>query len=157
MPFLANCPTCGKKLKVPDELLGKTVRCADCAGTFTAEKPSAASAPPSAPAPRPRDDDFERDDDRDDRPSRRRSRDRDRGNLAPHRGGMIMTLGIIGLVILVIEMIGYVFVGPFGLPISIVGLVFGIIAWIMGSNDLKQIKAGTMDPDGQGMTMGGYI
>ena len=27
-------------------------------------------------------------------------------------------------------------------------LIFGILAWVMGSNDLKEIAAGRMDPEG---------
>ena len=36
-------------------------------------------------------------------------------------------------------------------------LVFGIIAWVMGSNDLKEIDAGRMDPSGRGITQAGQI
>src|SRR5207248_2367574 len=55
------------------------------------------------------------------------------------------------------EIVGYLVFLPVGIPLSIVGLVLGIIAWVMGGSDLKQINAGTMDPDGRGMTMGGYV
>ncbi len=33
----------------------------------------------------------------------------------------------------------------------------GIIAWAMGSGDLKQINAGAMDPEGKGLTQAGMI
>jgi hypothetical protein len=57
-------------------------------------------------------------------------------NMKPHRGTLILVLGILGLV----------FCGP-----------LGIAAWIMGSGDLKQIDAGTMDPSGRGTTNAGKI
>ena len=51
--------------------------------------------------------------------------------LRPHRGGLILALGILGLVCC---------------------FICGIIAWVMGSNDLKEMAAGRMDPSGQGLT-----
>jgi hypothetical protein len=58
------------------------------------------------------------------------------GNLTPHRGGMILAFGILGL---------------------IVCLPFGIAAWVMGNTDLRAMDAGTMDPSGQGLTQAGKI
>lgn len=54
----------------------------------------------------------------------------------PHRGVLILVLGIISLTVCA--------------PI-------GIVAWVMGSGDLKKIRAGIMDPEGKGLTMGGMI
>jgi len=54
----------------------------------------------------------------------------------PHRGGMILAFGIIGLVCCVI---------------------FAILAWVMGSGDLKEMAAGRMDRTGEGMTKAGKI
>ena len=56
--------------------------------------------------------------------------------MKPHRGTLILVLGILGLVIC----------GP-----------LGIVAWVMGSGDLKEIDAGTMDPAGRGTTQAGKI
>ena len=56
--------------------------------------------------------------------------------LAPHRGGLILAFGIIGL---------------------LVCLPFGIAAWVMGNNDLREIGAGRMDPAGEGLTRSGKI
>jgi len=86
MPELTRCPECGKKLKVPDNLIGKQVKCPGCGKPFVASVLSA--EPPPAPprgrseegigeAPRPRrpapmpapsepDEDAPRDDDRGD-------------------------------------------------------------------------------------------
>lgn len=56
--------------------------------------------------------------------------------MKPHRGTLILVLGILSL---------------------IVCYPLGIAAWVMGSGDLKEIEAGTMDPTGRGMTQAGKI
>ena len=58
-------------------------------------------------------------------------------NLEPHRGTLILVLGILSLVMC--------------------GFFTGIPAWIMGRNDLRKIKAGLMEPEGEGSTKGGMI
>jgi hypothetical protein len=59
-----------------------------------------------------------------------------RRTLEPHRGGTVLTLGILGLLCCGI---------------------CGIIAWVMGSGDLKKIDAKQMDPAGRGNTQAGMI
>ena len=54
------------------------------------------------------------------------------------RGAVILTLGIIGLVIQCL-------------------FFLGTIAWIMGHNDLKEMKAGIRDASGAGLTKAGMI
>ncbi len=83
-------------------------------------------------------DDRDRYEDEDDRPRRPRRRDPDdRPDYdEPHRGGLILALGIIGLVAC----------GP-----------VGIAAWLMGNNDLKAMDAGRMDPEGRQLTQVGKI
>jgi hypothetical protein len=56
--------------------------------------------------------------------------------MKPHRGTLILILGILGLVVC----------GP-----------LGIAAWVMGAGDLKEMDAGTMDPAGRGATQAGKI
>ncbi|NIP27419.1 MAG: DUF4190 domain-containing protein [Phycisphaerae bacterium] len=56
--------------------------------------------------------------------------------LAPHRGVVVLVLGILGLVVC---------------------FICGIIAWVMGNNDLRQMDAGSMDPSGRGLTQAGKI
>lgn len=70
--------------------------------------------------------------------------------LVPHRGTVILILGIAGLVIDLF--------GPFccGIP-SIVGCICGIIAWVMANKDLKEMAAGAMDLSGRGMTQAGKV
>jgi hypothetical protein len=92
MPEITSCPDCEKKLRVPDDLLGKKVRCPGCSIMFVAQagvglpdQPRAAAAPPSrseayserrssAPSSGSRNDYADRParrDDYDDRPRRR--------------------------------------------------------------------------------------
>ena len=52
----------------------------------------------------------------------------------PHRGGMILAFGLLGL---------------------LVCFPFGIAAWSMGSADLAQMDAGLMDPSGRSTTSSG--
>lgn len=59
----------------------------------------------------------------------------------PHRGTLVLTLGILSLV-------GYV--GCFG-P------MLGLVAWVMGSGDLRRMRAGLMDRSGREMTNAGRI
>ena len=56
--------------------------------------------------------------------------------LQPHRGGAILALGILGL---------------------IVCFICGIIAWVMGNNDLRKMDHVIMDPIGRDMTQAGKI
>ena len=35
--------------------------------------------------------------------------------------------------------------------------IFSIVAWVMGYADMKEIKAGRMDPAGRGLTQAGMI
>jgi hypothetical protein len=57
--------------------------------------------------------------------------------MKPHRGALILTLGILGFVLC--------------------GIFTSIPAWIMGSGDLKAMDAGQMDPSGRGLTQVGKI
>jgi hypothetical protein len=161
MPFVCECPSCGKKLKIPDDLMGRTVRCSDCAGTFIAEL----ARSPVPPLPSRRDDEF------DERPSRRRPMMPDTSGMMPHRGVITLIFGIIALVTALLSGgtvlgggaagavtggIGLVVAGG-GVVFNILGLVFGILSWVWGSRDLALMKAGVMDPTGHGMTLGGYV
>jgi len=56
--------------------------------------------------------------------------------MRPHRGTLILVLGILGLVCCVI---------------------LGIIAWVMGNTDLREMNMGRMDPSGRGLTQAGKI
>lgn len=62
---------------------------------------------------------------------------RSTGYVTPHRGALILVLGIIGLVT--------------SCPI------LSIMAWVMGTSDLNEMRAGRMDASGMGMTQAGQI
>jgi len=56
--------------------------------------------------------------------------------LRPHRATLVLVLGIVGIVCC---------------------MPAGIVAWVLGHQDLKDIDAGLMDPAGRGMTNAGKI
>jgi predicted Zn finger-like uncharacterized protein len=271
MPIITQCPACERKLRVPDELLGKLVKCPGCGDAFTAAdkaaalppkpdskskpepkpepksdlKPAAsgmaaldnldlqidepaplpppprAAPPPPAPRkedkpkerivtpapsrepvrakpvskakPRPADDeededdgkepcpycgerikpssirckycgeeldDEEEEDEYEERPSRRGKKRSKRGirrDALPHRGGTILTLGIISVVSLAMDVLLSCCCLPAGWVMNLVGLGTGIPAWIMGQRDLARMRTGEMDPSGKGSTQTGWI
>jgi len=57
-------------------------------------------------------------------------------HLAPHRGGLILALGIISLVVC---------------------QFLGIAPWLMGRADIAEMNAGRMDPSGRSLTDAGKI
>lgn len=61
--------------------------------------------------------------------------------LKPHRGTTVLVLGICSLVI-----------GGCG-----IGIILGIVAWVMGNDDLREMDAGRMDPSGRDATQAGRI
>jgi predicted Zn finger-like uncharacterized protein len=245
MAELVTCANCGQRLRVPDELLGKKVKCPGCGTTFTAEtSPVTAPAPPSPPAPPPpeeatapsppnlslddepqespgppplgtpqsvsptppspapaapaapaasaggendlepcpfcgerirkgllrcpyceealsRKDDGEQHDEEEQgeaRPWERRGRrPRVRRDCEPHRGSLILTLGIVSIPLaLVAASCSCCSYGIGGIA-GVIGLALAIPAWVMGHRDLAKMQAGTMDPEGQGSTQGGMI
>lgn len=60
----------------------------------------------------------------------------------PHRGGVVLALGILSIV--------------FGSGCGI-GLILGIIGWVMANSDLERMRAGTMSREGEGLTQAGKI
>jgi len=56
--------------------------------------------------------------------------------MKPHRGTLVLVLGILSLIIC---------------------QPLGIVAWVLGSSDLKGIAAGTIDPSGKDLTNIGRI
>ena len=59
-----------------------------------------------------------------------------RPRMEPHRGTLVLVLGILGL---------------------LVCFICGIFSWVMGNEDLKKMKAGRMDPEGESITNAGRI
>lgn len=58
------------------------------------------------------------------------------GGLKPHRGAVVLVLGIVGLIICAIA---------------------GVVAWVLANTDLREMDAGRMDPSGRGLTQAGKI
>lgn len=106
MSSVSNCPHCGRQVQIPVQMQGRLVRCPMCGQAFTAGGNPEAVAVGSIYP------------------------------VEPHRGGVILTLGILSLVIC--------------------GLL-GPIAWAMGSTDLAKMRRGEMDNSGYGITQAGYI
>src|SRR5262249_51650459 len=146
MPTAVACSSCGKSLRVPDNLLGKRVKCPGCGTAFTAGD-GAGSGPPPAPEerveerpssrrpPPPLDDLDEvpgeegarregRGEEADEAARRRRRAGGDgeearpsrriAGGGAPHRGGLVLTLGIISLATFLLSLIAGVVVNCIG-------------------------------------------
>jgi hypothetical protein len=144
-----NCPACQRKLAVPENLLGQEVQCPSCSARFNASPDRTGPAPPplpSSPPPAPewreaeREPDLRRsrryqDDDDEDgyaRPPRRR-----RQHYVPHRGPTILVLGILSL--------------------FVAQIILGPIAWVMANHDLREMREGRMDPEGEDNTNTGRI
>jgi hypothetical protein len=187
MSTIIDCPSCTRKLNVPEEMLGRPVRCPDCGGMFAAgtegvlppppEEPTDETEPPSVPQPAPPaavtasvpvpsapssagdsslrpcphcgrqlptaavhcqhcGEDLAEEIDR---PWEGRYRPIVRRDCEPHRGVVVLVLGILSLVL-----------GALGLPL-------GIAAWIMGTRDMKKMTERSMDPEGRGLTQAGRI
>ena len=140
MPIVIVCPECQARLNVQEEHAGREAKCPRCQGMIQVPATNVVqAAPPHPPAHR----DFAELEDENERPARRRrpreddyDADEPVRRLDPHRGGLILTLGIISLVAC----------GP-----------VGIAAWAMGSSDLQAMRRGTMDPEGRGNTQVGYV
>lgn len=61
----------------------------------------------------------------------------------PHRGTMILVFGILSLVLFLVGSLCC-------FPLPLVGLIMGIVAWVLAVPDLKEMDAGIMDPTGRG-------
>jgi hypothetical protein len=161
MSEIVGCPKCERKLQVPVQYLGQQVQCPECQHQFTATATTLSEQPmPARPgagssgSPRRHKDDEDDEDNYDLRRPRRDSFDDDYDEISdwrrgrrrfypPHRGGMVLALGLVALIG------GLSF---FGLP-----LLLGPVAWALGSIDLRQMREGRMDPDGAGMTQAGQV
>jgi predicted Zn finger-like uncharacterized protein len=144
--MIISCPSCPQKLRIPEELFGRAVKCPKCGATFEAGSPApeakepAASvqvseSAPAATAPAAR---LNNQDEVLPVPDEPRPR-RVRRDAEPSRGTLILTMGIVSIVL------------------PVIGWIPGIMAVAMGRNDLKKIKAGQMDKSGADITQAGWI
>jgi hypothetical protein len=160
MAEITQCPQCQRKLNVQEEQLGQTVQCPVCGAFFAAAVMSPQRPPPppqsvspedrpprryDEPPPPPREYDNRppRYDDRGGGYPRRRYGFRDPyAEPLPHRGGVILALGLTGLLLSCI---------PFA------GWILGGIALSMANTDLPRIDRGDMEREGRGLTVGGQV
>ena len=158
-----KCQGCEKKLRVPDEFAGRKAKCPNCqtilqvpansqsetveplevqppiassSSDLFAGLDSSDSSQPSygqSPSPFATSNPYSRpQQQRPQQPGRRRS------GGAPHRGGLVLGLGI-------------------GAMVCNFCLIPGILALIFGMADLKAMKEGRMDDEGHGLTLAGTI
>jgi predicted Zn finger-like uncharacterized protein len=134
MPIVIRCPECQRRLRVPDDLLGKAVKCPTCKATFQAAAEDEAGSPPAPrreEAPRgrarPPEEDYEarpspavrrrrreeedefaddEDDDYEDRPRRRRGRRRAEARSAVLVPAIgLMVTGGLGIAVAVLDFV----------------------------------------------------
>jgi hypothetical protein len=174
---LVQCPSCSRKLRVADDLVGQPLRCPSCDTTFDA--PSAVQTAPSPATRKPPKSESKRAErapcpacgasipaalmrcpechaelepaDTDQVPWE------EEGNVRrdsePHRSGLILTLSIISICIFPLAFMCSIF----GIVFHVIGAGLGIVSWTMGARDLKKMRSGSMDPAGQSGTQGGMI
>ncbi len=154
MPSIIDCPSCHRKLRVPDDLFGQQVKCPTCSTIFTAAREIIEPASPRVPHEPPPTTSYEEEQPGASTPAAVPPKDyvselphyygEDRGprgvrrrrDYTAHRGTLILVLGILSIVVC---------------------HLLGPVAWVMGNNDMAQIRAGRMDPEGEGTTQAGRI
>jgi hypothetical protein len=179
-PLIRECPSCSRKVRVPIELLGKLVKCPSCGRTFQAESAaevqssmsSASAVTGLEPAPSGSTDSSNPSVTPPDQkkllpcPGCKRgipadanrcelcgaeievvdasgwqpgSTDHVRRDAEPHRGTTVLVLGILSILL------------PY------VGLPLGILSLVLGRRDLVKMRKNDMDPEGQPVTLAGWI
>ncbi len=74
--------------------------------------------------------------------------------IAPHRGGLILGLGIGSLGVWLLTLFGVALLPCCGAS-WLISVGLAIAAWVMANADLAAMNAGRMDPLGRGHTQGG--
>jgi hypothetical protein len=178
MAISEHCPACGEKVQVPEELVGGSVQCPACQQRFDSKAPARppeaadaiSAAVPAAQRLEPcpgcgaliaydanrcgycgAELEYEDDERPWEDPGTAVRRD-----CEPHRGGLILTMGIASVVgpSLGVLLFCCPYVAPF---FAVAGLGLGITAWVMGRRDLKKIDSKVMDPGGRSQTQAGWI
>jgi hypothetical protein len=86
----------------------------------------------------------------DDRPWERKGAER--RDSEPHRGGQILTMGIVSICLPAL-----CFCPVVGLIASLLGFGLGVASILMGGSDLAKIDQNVMSHEGRGTTVGGRI
>jgi predicted Zn finger-like uncharacterized protein len=155
--IILHCPQCQRLLRVTEELIGRPVKCPQCNATFSVsaggEEPKAVSVavePTQTPNLSPSPDQERYDSTADEEEEERPWEIQGRRDAEPHRGTLILVLGIISVVLSTLMFCSVGFTGLIGLPL-------GITAWVMGRRDLRKMREGRMDREGNGFTQAGLI
>jgi hypothetical protein len=179
MPILVDCPICSTKLELPEELLGKKVKCAKCGGIFEAQHSRTTSPPrdddqydPASPVPSSAPDMGERkipcprcgeriyadakrcrfcgeDLENFEKDDRPWEPRQDHGEYPQPHRAK--AIQTLGT----LSMVCAGLVLCCGLLTSLTGLTCGITGWVMANRDLAKMSAGTMDPRGRRKTRNG--
>ena len=75
----------------------------------------------------------------------------------PHRGGVILAMGIVSLVVMLASLPLSFCCFPVGIFLAACNLGLSIPAWLMGRHDLQAISAGAIDLMGRGTTQFGNV
>jgi hypothetical protein len=152
MPIEIQCVGCGQKIRVGDEHAGKKARCPAC-GSISQVPSGGESAAPVPPTEMPGSSPWGS---TGGTPEASQNPFADGQGasvnsyvspanpyvspaarpMKPHRGGLILTLAILGILCC---------------------MPLGIVAWILGVIDLGEMKRGQMDPQGQTLTQVGMV
>lgn len=163
--MILSCPECRQQVQVPENLRGQPARCPHCGAAFTTPialphegvdapaAPSVAGSQETCPGcgrpVRPEEEQcphcgeslFEED----------RPWDEPGGigrlDSEPHRGRMILTLGVVSLVLCGLSCCCF--------PGGLAGVGLGVTTWKMGNRDLAKMQANQMDRRGRSATQTG--
>ncbi len=152
-----QCPVCKQVQEVPDGMEGAKTYCRRCN-----QKLKIPGQPPPPPTNKtvlarqeqsPADNPFLVEPIRTvpqpwDRTSRSRAGPTE--GLPPNRGVAVMVVGIISSACYLLCLLLF-------WPALIISLVMGLIAWVMGGQDLQGIKNGELDSEGKSFVLAGYI
>jgi serine/threonine protein kinase len=136
-----RCPRCGTSLWIPSRMAGQRLCCPHCNEVFTVPAEVEASPIPVAAEPYLEQEEEFGDDPVICSPAPTRARHRSGG--MPHRGGNILTLGILSI--------------PLSLCCALLGVILGIAAITMANRDLAQMDSGYMNEQGRGSTSAGRV
>jgi hypothetical protein len=78
------------------------------------------------------------------------------GGIQPHRGGLILALGISSIAVLLLGCCD-LFFPPCCLGTSAITIGLAVPAWVMANADLRAMAEGRVDPAGRGQTEAGRV
>jgi hypothetical protein len=131
--FVVRCAVCGAETSVTTDQAGKRGRCGVCGGTFLILPPPGFGPVSVGPVEPPEVPPFDG---------------------PPHRAGLILSLGLTAMLALALAVV-ITSCCPY-VPVDLIGVGVGIVAWVMGRRDLKAMDRGAMDPAGREKTRLGY-